>query len=324
MTGTPRSLAEIVPADLYAFARRSAITLRTAVTGGTLGRHRSRQTGHGVDFFDHRAYAPGDDPRFLDWRAIGRRDRLVVRRTEAERSVTLVLLVDASGGMAYGEGVTKFDAVRALACTLAILAVRGGDRFVAFAGRDDAIHPLIPRPRGGMAAVADLAAALEALVPAGTCPWLDLLDRGAPTLGRGEQIVVALSDFLDPGAGADDPEEHERAVHRGFSRLARRHHVAIVRCLHDDETRFDFPGDERIRFVDLRGVRPERELDVARVRRTYLEALSAHLERVDATCRDGGIHLADARVPGSLLPCLRTLLARLAGLVDRPATGVDR
>ena len=323
MTAAPPALAGLVPPDLYAFARRSAITLRTAVLGGGVGRHRARHTGHGVDFFDHRAYVPGDDPRRLDWRAIGRRDRLVVRRTEAERSIVLVLLIDASGGMAYGgpEGPTKYEAAAALACALSILAVRGGDRCIVHVGAEGRVTTPLVRPRGGMGAVVDLAAALGAVEPGGTCPWPELLAAGRRSHGPGTHVVVACSDLLDPGAGAADPDAAEDLVWRGLGRLALTRPTLALRILHRDEIEFPF-DDDAIRFVDARGVRPAVDADPLAVRGAYLEAFGRHRARLQERAREHGVHLSEARLPGPLLPPLRRALARLAGTRDGTAAEV--
>ncbi len=324
MSHGPRAhLAERIPPDLHAFARRQALSLRAAVAGGPLGRHRARHTGHGVDFFDHRAYSPGDDPRRLDWRAIGRRDRPVVRRTEAERAVTLTLLLDAGGAMAYGTPARKFDAAVAMALALAIIAVRGADRFSAWAGCDGAVRPLVPRPRGTMAAVSELAEACAGLSPAGTCPWRPLLDAAGRTRGPGTHVVAVLSDLLDAGAGAPDPVAEEHAIVERLRHLAHRRGVLVLRTLHADEQTFPF-DDDFVRFVDLRGVHPDVEADPAALRAAYLAARAEHDAWLHEALRPHGIALVEAEVPGSLVPPVRRALAALAGApaAARPVTRI--
>src|SRR5690606_1369373 len=99
------------------------------VWGRRFGRHRSARAGVGLDFRDHRPYVPGDDPRRLDWRAVARRERLVLRQTEAEDELSLCIVFDGSGGMAYGESdaspsTSKLRAAWAVAGGLAWLAAR--------------------------------------------------------------------------------------------------------------------------------------------------------------------------------------------------------
>ena len=71
---------------------------------GRLGDHLGVGHGNSLDFVEHRDYAPGDDLRQLDWRALARTDRLVVRVHRAELSPSVELLVDTSGSMLATEG----------------------------------------------------------------------------------------------------------------------------------------------------------------------------------------------------------------------------
>lgn len=69
-----------------------------------LGRHgerlHSRSSGASLDFLDYREYAPGDDPRAVDWGVYARSDRLAVRRFREEIRPRLDLFLDASASMA--------------------------------------------------------------------------------------------------------------------------------------------------------------------------------------------------------------------------------
>ena len=101
----------------------------TVVEGFLAGEHRDVRPGPGVEFQQYRSYQPGDDPRRLDWKLYARSGRFYTREAEVERDVTLRLVVDASGSMAYAEeGISKLDLARYLAAALAFLADRQGDR----------------------------------------------------------------------------------------------------------------------------------------------------------------------------------------------------
>ena len=65
--------------DPEVLARIGRLELRArAVVEGTIsGLHRSPYHGHSVEFVDHRQYVPGDDPRHIDWKVLGRADRIV-------------------------------------------------------------------------------------------------------------------------------------------------------------------------------------------------------------------------------------------------------
>ncbi len=58
------------------------------------GRARSRREGAGVQFFATRPYIPGDELRRLNWKALARRDQLVVNLYESERAAEVTVVLD--------------------------------------------------------------------------------------------------------------------------------------------------------------------------------------------------------------------------------------
>jgi len=71
---------------------RVEVTARRAVEGTLTGRHKSPFRGFSVEFAEHRPYFPGDDPRYLDWKALAKLDRLFVRQFEQETNLRCYLL----------------------------------------------------------------------------------------------------------------------------------------------------------------------------------------------------------------------------------------
>ena len=67
-------------------ARLKGLKVRVfrVVDGVLAGLHRSARHGESVDFAEHKEYAPGDDPRHLDWRVLGRLARYYIKKYEAE------------------------------------------------------------------------------------------------------------------------------------------------------------------------------------------------------------------------------------------------
>src|SRR3954469_9037659 len=98
------------------------LTARSVVEGSTVGLHRSPLKGASVEFRQHRFYVPGDEPRRLDWRVLGRTDRMYVREYEEETNLRALIMLDCSGSMAYGKRFgTKFDYARRIVAALAYL-----------------------------------------------------------------------------------------------------------------------------------------------------------------------------------------------------------
>jgi uncharacterized protein (DUF58 family) len=57
--------------------------------------------GSGIDFIENRAYVAGDNPRWINWRASARANRLQTRVFSEEREPNLVLLVDRRSSMRF-------------------------------------------------------------------------------------------------------------------------------------------------------------------------------------------------------------------------------
>src|SRR3954467_8221621 len=124
--------AALVQPETLAKLHRLEVAARMVVEGLQTGAHRSPHKGHSVDFVDHRPYVPGDDLRHLDWKVLGRSDRLVLKRYEAETDLACELAVDGSASMGYqGEraGLTKYRYASILAASLAYLVLGQQDRF---------------------------------------------------------------------------------------------------------------------------------------------------------------------------------------------------
>jgi uncharacterized protein (DUF58 family) len=312
-------LGQLVPDDLRELLRSHALLLKRPVWGRRHGRHRSARAGVGLDFRDHRAYTAGDDLRRLDWRAVARRDRLVLRQTEAEEELPVVIVADEGGNMAYGAGDTsKAATARALAGGLAWLAARQGDPISAVSGFDDQVDAGLLRPVSGHERLVALARLLGGREPSGRCPWSPMLAELAPRI-RARSLVVVLSDFLDPGAGEPDPAQAEQELWRALVHLrARRHDVVVVQVLHRDE--LDFPWTERnmLRFEDLRGVSPHHEGPGSSMREGYRTALSAHLTTLEDTCERGGLYLHRVVTDEPLAEAFIGVLARLGGIETGP------
>jgi uncharacterized protein YegL len=87
----PKSTATIARCELFG---------RTMKSGFISGRHRSPKKGNSVEFAEHRQYMPGDDLRTLDWKVLGRKDKLYIRQYEEETNLRTTILLDCSGSMA--------------------------------------------------------------------------------------------------------------------------------------------------------------------------------------------------------------------------------
>ena len=72
---------------------------------------------------------PGDDLRYLDWKAYGKSDKYYIKEYEEETNFRALIAVDTSESMRYqsGELPSKLDYAKVMAASLAYLIQRQSD-----------------------------------------------------------------------------------------------------------------------------------------------------------------------------------------------------
>jgi uncharacterized protein (DUF58 family) len=262
------------PAALMSI-RNLELRARTVVEGFWHGLHRSPYHGFSVEFTEYRPYAPGDDPRYLDWKLVGRTDRYFIKKFEDETNLRCHLLVDNSRSMTYGSrSYTKSDYARTMAATLAYFLAQQGDA-TGLLTFDEAVREYLPaRHRPGH--LRQLMLALDK--PAsGAATDLAAPLRRVAELVRKRGLVVLISDLLAPPDSLEAP----------LSLLtAARHEVVVFQVLDPAELSFDFTAASR--FVDVETGR-DLFLEPTLARREYQRRLEEHLGSVRAICQRLGI-----------------------------------
>jgi uncharacterized protein (DUF58 family) len=224
-----------------------------------------------VEFGGFRAYAHGDDLRWLDRRSLLLYDRLIVRQFETETDRALRLVVDATSSMGYrgprAPGA-KIAFAAVLAAALARIAILGGDPVSLTLIGGTGGRP-IP-PSAGREQFERVLAALESTRPEGDARRDGgLLERSLDQLARGARrgsVVVLFSDLVDLG---------DAAIERVAPLGARGRVLVVVQVLDPDEADFPFTGTVRLRAMEGDAV-VETEGDQARA--AYLDALAQKKE----------------------------------------------
>jgi len=123
-----------------------AVVSKRVFSGAMRAERRTRKTGSGVEFADHRDYVPGDDFRYLDWNVWQRMGRLLIRLYEEEEDLSIYFIIDASSSMGFGDG-EKLRHAKRLVAALAYVGLANLDR-VTIVGASDAIDGRMPETRG--------------------------------------------------------------------------------------------------------------------------------------------------------------------------------
>ena len=295
---TPSTVAAIDDLELAA---------RLIVEGARSGGHRSPFHGFTAEFSQHRPYRPGDDLKYLDWKLLGRSDRLYSRQFRETTSLSVMLVLDASASMRFPDdrdAVSKFRYATLITSALAYLVVSQGDS-VGCITMQDGRFAYLPA-RGGRPHLRAVLANISRIEPRGA--WsLDLaLTRGADLLKR-RGVLLVVSDFYD----ASD------ATFRDLRRVARRgHDVALLQVLSKPE--LDFPYQASVEFEDLESGE-RRVIDAGTTAREYRSGVGAFLTRCRRDAHRDGHDYALMRTDTPPERALRSYLIRRTSAADPTA-----
>jgi uncharacterized protein (DUF58 family) len=185
-----------------------AIVSRKVFAGRMRAERRTKKSGSGVEFADHRDYQPGDDFRYLDWNVYQRFERLLLRLYEEEEDLSIYLIVDASGSMAFGDDGTsaalprrgqhqgaKLRYAKKVCAALAYVGLANLDR-VSIVSTSDRVMDRMPQTRG-KARIFKVFRFLRELEPAGVTDLGDAL-KGFVAQNKRRGLAVLISDLYDP------------------------------------------------------------------------------------------------------------------------------
>jgi len=186
--------AELFDDDFQRKLETLAIVSRRVFAGRMRAERRTKRKGSGVEFADHRNYAPGDDFRYVDWNVYQRFAKLLVRLYEEEEDLSIYFIVDCSTSMGFGDG-RKFDQARRLAAALSYVGLANLDRVTIVAVSDEVVSRMpTTRGKGRIFKVFEF---LRALKPDGTTDLRQSLKTFVAQHKR-RGLAVLISDLYDP------------------------------------------------------------------------------------------------------------------------------
>lgn len=288
----------LLDAEFLARVGKLDLVSRKILQGRMKGEKRSKKKGRSVEFADHRAYAPGDDLRFLDWNVFGRLDRLMIKLFLEEEDLHVYVLVDASTSMDFGRP-NKFRYAQRVAAALGYVGLCNMNR-VGVGLFSDKLDQVL-RPERGRQNAFKLFRFLEQARPVGKTDLAAACKRFALEHPR-RGVVVLISDFLDR-------KGYEDAV-RYF--VARRADVFCLQILSEQELDPPLGGDLKLKDIEDGD---ETEITISGpLLKAYKKNLSAFLEGMREFCAQRGVNYLTA---STALPFERLVLdyLRSSGLV---------
>jgi uncharacterized protein (DUF58 family) len=263
--------------DPAALMRIRSLELRAKVVveGMWRGLHRSPYHGFSVEFSEYRAYVPGDDPRYIDWKVAGRSDRYFIKKFEDETNLRCQLVVDQSRSMQFGSGgFTKADYASTLAATLCSFLMKQGDAVgvTTFAEGVQEHVPARNRPGHLRRVMMELEKPLRG---AGTSLEMSISQMAGLLQKRG--MICVVTDLLAP---VDQLEKQ-------LGLLGAVGHDVVLFHL-QDRAEIDFNFTKASHFRDAESGR-EFFVDPAVAKENYLKNMEAHQAMVKSTCERLGM-----------------------------------
>jgi uncharacterized protein (DUF58 family) len=245
-----------------------ALVSKRVFSGAMRAERRTKKTGSGVEFADHRDYVPGDDFRYLDWSAYQRFDRLLIRLYEEEEDLSIYFIVDNSSSMGFGSG-EKLRQAKRLCAALAYVGLANLDR-IAIVTATDEISGRMPSTRGK----ARIFRIFRFLRDASADGTTDLGEAMKTFVAQHKRrgLAVLLSDLYDP-AGFE----------RGINVLRyNKFEPFVLHIVDQADARPDLKGDVRVYDCETGD---EREVTVtAKVLERYAKAYEEYLDQVRRFC----------------------------------------
>src|SRR5215218_8921724 len=101
---------ETCPPDVLAGIADLELVARIVVDGLVSGLHRSPFHGYSAEFSQYRHYRPGDDLKYVDWKAFARTDRIYTRQFRETTNLSALFVVDVSRSMEFPSHGNKLPA----------------------------------------------------------------------------------------------------------------------------------------------------------------------------------------------------------------------
>ena len=285
----------VSPAELSALRDLELVT-RTTVEGLRQGLHRSPFHGFSAEFSQYRHYRPGDDLKYVDWKAFARTDRLYSRQFRETTNLGALFVVDASLSMAFpADSGSKFDRARAAAAVLATLVIDQGDAagLLAMTGDEPSSVQYVP-PRSGRHHLHLYLAELARLTATGSTAVAAALRRAAGVMRR-RGLIVVMSDLYE--------DEEALAEIRRLARMG--HDVVVIQVVSRAELRL--PAGGALELVDLEsGQRLITSPDA--IAEDYARRIEAFLRGVKETVEREGLDYLRLLADEPLEPALRRFL----------------
>ena len=294
--------------DPQLLARLHDLELRSRAVADSLmpGRHRHPRAGWSVEFSQHREYSPGDDLRYVDWKATARSDRLLLRQYQDETAMVAWVVVDATPSMSFRgarSNQSKLEIASTIAAAIAWIVIRQRDAVGLCLVTSSGVETLAASdaPAHWHAITRALASVENRAAQASNHEegWHRGLQQVASQVRAGS-VIFALSDWVD------DP-----SYLRGWLALLRdqrRADVRVVQCLDPDELSLD--EVDATHFAWLEGTDREVPIEPRQLATAYRDEVERSLRELSDLFHGFQIPFVSVLSGDDLVPSVRSIILR--------------
>ena len=245
-----------------------ALVARRIHRGRQRAERRTRKTGAGIEFADHREYAPGDDFRYLDLNVYQRTGRLLIRLFEEEEDLSVYVIVDTSRSMEMGSP-PKLDYAKRVAAALSYVALANLDR-VSVLGFSDQMQSRLAPTRGKNR----IFKVFEFLRPLAADGHTDLRTalRTFAAQNKRRGIAILISDLYDPKGFEDGINQLRYAKFEPF----------VLHVIDPADAQPPLHGD--VRLVDHETGETREVTVTPRILQKFAKAHAEYLHRIKEFC----------------------------------------
>lgn len=238
------------------------------------GMHKARLRGGTTEFADHRPYSIGDEVRRLDWRIVGRSDKLEIKLYEDPSTLDNVMLLDSSGSMKFADSTrSKFSYGCSVAAFLSKLLLGQRDP-VGLAIAAENGSQFLP-PKSSTSQLPQLLKTLRQLEPQGHTCLAETINYLAKNM-RNPTRVMLISDMFTDIAKI----EPELAMLTG-----RGHRFHLLHTLAPEEVSLKYR--QPLCFTSLEGSE-KIDANPKEILEGYMAAMRRHVEQLRRICMHYG------------------------------------
>lgn len=259
------------------------IMAQKKVRGLNIGEHASWRGGGNLEFLDHRNYQLGDDLRYVDWNVYGRLDKLFIKLFQAERDLSIYVVLDMSLSMSIGSPSKELYAKK-IAAALSYIGLANMDR-VGLAAFNHSLT-VARGPEKGRQVYLTILNFLLDLIPTGATDLNSSLIEFT-TKAKQKGIVIIISDLLD-----------QNGFEKGIKTLIQDKFEIIVVQVLDQEERFPkLNGYLKLKDLET-AVEKNLTLNPELVAR-YRQKFDEYISEIKNFCLENGVEyfLADTHLP---------------------------